>query len=253
MQCPLCVLHSGFLLCNVGSDVWDFTPRATLQTVRLAAYTGDVAAFKKISEFKDFDKSQRLDTTYFTRAVLSGNVSLTAYMQSHNWRYSEDDVASCVVTSIEMMHWVCSHILMSDAHAYACAANCYAFLGNLTALQHLHDTAMYRGKSHLLLQNPYVRLVQQCAYQNHLHILRWLATETEYDIDKDIVMFESYLSCVRRGNLEVAKHLHEHAPGFLRDSSLNANRLLLHAQDCAMREWLAQFRGQIERSNTFNA
>ncbi|KAK3281398.1 hypothetical protein CYMTET_10813 [Cymbomonas tetramitiformis] len=242
MRCPLCVLHRGFLAYNVNSDVWDFTPRATLETVRVAASTGNVAAFKKITEYKDFDSSQRVDITYFTRAVRSGNVSLTAYMQSQAWRYNEDDIASCVVTSVDMMQWVCSHILTSDLHAYACAANCYAFLGDLISLRNLHDAAVYRDKAHLLLQNPYVQLVQLCANENHLHILRWLATETQYDIEKDIVMFESYLFCIGRGNLDVAKHLHERAPSFLNDSPFNTERLLLYARDSAVREWLTQFR-----------
>eukprot|EP00854_Cymbomonas_tetramitiformis_P000992 gene992-1511_t len=216
LNCDNDIMCETFVADDVHPSLWCASMPVSITAFRKVVREGKFEMFRELLTNKTFDRKQRLDVTYMTDAVMSGNIALTSYMTRKAWKYNPEDIGRCVIPNTNMLKWVIDNLLYEDdERSFSCAVNCNGLLGNLDALRELHQIAVHRGSERIFFCNPSIRIVQLAATGNHTHVLEWLTTDTEYDIDTDpLVLFEAFHIAIRRGHVSFVQELHSRVPSF---------------------------------------
>lgn len=228
---------------DVPTNLWKLAFPIKGAVVKHAMRQGKTTIAKELCDITAVYREHMKDVTFMTGAIESGDTSLAHHMHRKRWHHSVEDVRCVIIPNTAMLEWVCEHILYDDEIGrFSCSVNCYGRMGDAQKLVSLYDEALNMGMESYFLRNPFIRVVQTAAMGNHVQILRWVLSETDYDMYDELLLAEAYDCAVSQGHLEFAIELNSHVPFFLRERCALLDQLMAKAKNEKLMEWLQNLR-----------
>ncbi|KAK3288639.1 hypothetical protein CYMTET_3857 [Cymbomonas tetramitiformis] len=239
LNCDPSALAKYLVDTGVSATLWKSAIPVTTSLIKYAMRERKSETARELCDLHTVFQAHKKDVTFMTNAVESGEVGLVYRMHRRGWHHSAKDIRHAIVPNAEMLRWVCEHILHDDGIGrYSCMANCYGRMGNVDALRRVYDDAVNAGLENYFIRNPSIRILQTAAMGNHVHVLLWILTETEYDYDDELTLTEAYDNAVTNGHFEFVLELDAHVPSFLRENASVVEYLKSKAENPEIVGWL---------------
>ncbi|KAK3255189.1 hypothetical protein CYMTET_35662 [Cymbomonas tetramitiformis] len=146
-------------------------------------------------------------------AIGSDDIDMVHHLTRRGFACSEKELQTLEIPSERMLDYVCEHVLQDDERRYACRINYHVGRGDDAQLRTLHQRIVDSGRDMSIFEAASCRILQTSAMYGHVHILRWLITETEYDIENDARGASEAMRIARdRSHTTFADDLEEIAP-----------------------------------------